>query len=82
MSAVAVRAVLTKGTPGEQKTDEELEHAICQIVSDAMASEGVVDIFAAAGLKRPGMFILSDEFLAKVSDMPSATSPSSCCRSS
>jgi type I restriction enzyme, R subunit len=66
----AVRAVLAKNTVGEQKTDEELEHAIRQIVSNAMVSEGVVDIFAAAGLKKPDISILSDEFLAEVRDMP------------
>ena len=41
-----------------------------QIVSRAIASEGVVDIFAAAGLKKPDMSILSDEFLAEVRGMP------------
>lgn len=66
----AVRAVLAKNTPYEQKSDEELEHAIRQIVSNAMVSEGVVDIFAAAGLKKPDISILSDEFLAEVRDMP------------
>ena len=35
-----------------------------------MVSEGVVDIFAAAGLKKPDISILSDEFLAEVRDMP------------
>ena len=66
----AVRAVLAKNTPGERKTDEELDHAIRQIISKAVASEGVVDIFAAAGLKKPDLSILSDEFLAEVRTMP------------
>ena len=66
----AVRAVLAKGSPGERKTDEDLDHAIRQIVSKAAASEGVVDIFAAAGLKRPDISILSDEFLADVRGLP------------
>jgi type I restriction enzyme R subunit len=66
----AVRAVLAKGTPGERKTDEELEHAIRQIVSKAIVSDEVVDIFAAAGLKKPDISILSDEFLAEVRGMP------------
>ena len=66
----AVRAVLAKGTPGEHKSDEELEHAIRQIISRAMVSEGVIDIFAAAGLKKPDISILSDEFLAEVRGMP------------
>jgi type I restriction enzyme R subunit len=66
----AVRAVLAKGTPGERKTDEELEHAIRQIVSKAVVSDEMVDIFAAAGLKKPDISILSDEFLAEVRGMP------------
>ena len=66
----AVRAVLAKSTPGERKTDEELDHAIRQIISKAMVSDEVVDIFAAAGLKKPDISILSDEFLAEVRDMP------------
>jgi len=66
----AVRAVLAKGEPGERKSDDDLEHAIRQIISRSVVSEGVVDIFAAAGLKKPDLSILSDEFLAEVRDMP------------
>lgn len=66
----AVRAVLAKGTSGEQKTGEELEHAIRQIIPRAVVSDGVIDIFAAAGLKKPDISILSDEFLAEVQGMP------------
>jgi len=66
----AVRAVLAKSTPGDKKTDEELEQAIRQIISKAMVSDEVVDIFAAAGLKKPDISILSDEFLAEVQGMP------------
>lgn len=66
----AVRAVLAKGTPGEQRTDEALDHAIRQIVSTAVVSDGVMDIFAAAGLNKPDISILSDDFLAEVRGMP------------
>jgi type I restriction enzyme R subunit len=66
----AVRANLVKRAPGEARTEEELDHAIRQIVSRAVASEGVVDLFAAAGLKKPDVSILSDEFLAEVRGMP------------
>jgi type I restriction enzyme R subunit len=62
--------VLAKSTPGERKTDEELEHAIRQIISKAVISDEVIDIFAAAGLKKPDISILSDEFLAEVRGMP------------
>jgi type I restriction enzyme R subunit len=65
-----VNAVLTKRAPAEAKTDEELDIALRQIVSRAVASEGVVDIFAAAGLQKPDISILSEEFLAEVKDMP------------
>jgi type I restriction enzyme R subunit len=66
----AVRAVLAKSMPGERKTDEELEHAIRQIISKAVVSDEVIDIFAAAGLKKPNISILDDEFLAEVRGMP------------
>ena len=66
----AVRAVLAKNTPGERKTDEELDLAIRQIISKAVVSDEVVDIFAAAGLKKPDISILSDEFLTEVRGMP------------
>ncbi len=66
----AVRSVLAKSTPGERKTDEELDHAIRQIISKAVVSDEIVDIFAAAGLKKPDLSILSDEFLAEVRGMP------------
>jgi type I restriction enzyme R subunit len=66
----AVRAVMAKSGTDERKTDEELDHAIRQIVSRAMVSDEVVDIFAAAGLKKPDISILSDEFLAEVRGMP------------
>ncbi|MCX8091673.1 MAG: DUF3387 domain-containing protein, partial [Verrucomicrobiae bacterium] len=52
------------------RTEEELDHAIRQIVSKAIAPEGVMDLFAAAGLKKPDISILSEEFLADVQAMP------------
>ena len=45
----AVRSVLAKRAGGEARGEEELDYAIRQIVSRAVASEGVVNIFAAAG---------------------------------
>ncbi|MCY4103311.1 MAG: type I restriction endonuclease subunit R [bacterium] len=66
----AVRSALVKRTVGEARTDEELDHAIRQIIAGAVAPEGVVDIFAAAGLDKPDISILSDEFLAEVRGMP------------
>jgi type I restriction enzyme R subunit len=66
----AVRAVLAKGAIGESRPSEDLDHAIRQIVSRAVSSDEIVDIFAAAGLKKPDISILSDDFLAEVHDMP------------
>jgi type I restriction enzyme, R subunit len=66
----AVRAVLAKNEPGTAKTDEDLDHAIRQIISKAVVSDEVVDIFAAAGLKKPDISILSEEFLAEIRGMP------------
>ena len=66
----AVRAALSKRAASEGKTDEELDHAVRQIVSRAVAPEAVLDIFAAAGLERPDVSILSEDFLAEVRDMP------------
>ncbi|GAB4297654.1 MAG: type I restriction endonuclease subunit R [Desulfuromonadia bacterium] len=66
----AVQAVLAKRAPGEARPEEELDHAVRQIISRAVAPEGVVDIFAAAGLAKPDISILSDEFLAEVRGMP------------
>ena len=65
----AVRSVLAKRAGGEARAEEELDYAIRQIVSRAGASEGVVDIFAAAGLEKPDISILSEEFLAEVRGM-------------
>ena len=65
----AVRSVLAKRAAGEACTEEELDMAIRQIVSRAVASEGVVDIFSAAGLEKPDIAILSEEFLAEVRGM-------------
>jgi type I restriction enzyme R subunit len=66
----AVRASLAKRAPGDTRTDEDLDHAVRQIISKAVSSEGVVDIFEAAGLKKPDISILSDDFLAEVRGMP------------
>ena len=66
----AVRSVLAKRAGGEARAEEELDYAIRQIVSRAVASsEGVVNIFAAAGLEKPDISILSEEFLAEVRGM-------------
>ena len=65
-----VRAVLSKHATGDTRPEEDLDLAVRQIISRAVASEGVVDIFAAAGLDKPDISVLSDEFLAEVQGMP------------
>jgi type I restriction enzyme R subunit len=65
-----VRAALAKTTPTGGKSQEELDAAVRQIVSRAVASDQVIDIFSAAGLKNPDISILSDEFLAEVKSLP------------
>jgi type I restriction enzyme R subunit len=54
----------------DEKTAEDLDVAIRQIVSGAVASDKVVDIFSAAGLKKPDISILSDQFLDEIQGMP------------
>ncbi len=65
-----VRAALSKRAVSDARPGEELDLAVRQIVSQAVASEGVMDIFAAAGLDKPDISVLSDEFLAEVQEMP------------
>ena len=66
----AVQSSLLKKAPGEARSDEKLDNAIRQIVSRAVASEEVIDIFAAAGLNKPDISVLSEEFLSEVQGMP------------
>jgi len=66
----AVRAALVKSFVDGERSADDLDHAIRQILSRAVATDQVIDIFAAAGLKKPDIAILSDEFLAEVKDMP------------
>ena len=66
----AVQSVLAKRAAADVRPEEELDHAVRQIISRAVASEGVIDIFGAAGLEKPDISILSDQFLAEVRGMP------------
>ena len=65
-----VRSGLAKRAEANARPEEELDHAVCQIISRAVASAGVIDIFTAAGLEKPDLSILSEEFLAEVRGMP------------
>jgi type I restriction enzyme R subunit len=66
----AVRAAIVKNIVIGGRSPEDIDSALQQIVSKAVSSEQVVDIFSAAGLKKPDLSILSDEFLEEVRRMP------------
>ena len=66
----AIRSRIVKLAESKKvKTDEEIETAIRQIVSDAIVADEVVDVFDAAGIRKPDISILSDEFMAEVRGM-------------
>jgi len=65
-----IRASIAKTTITGGKSPDILDSAVKQIVSRAIASDEVINIFASAGLKRPDISILSDEFLEEVRHMP------------
>lgn len=65
----AVKSRITKFSSNGVKSDYEVETAIKQIVDEALSSDGVIDIFEAAGVKAPSVSILSDEFLLEVKNM-------------
>jgi type I restriction enzyme R subunit len=63
----AIQAALNKQSSRNGKTPEQVDAAIRQLVSKAITTEGeVIDVFTAAGLPRPDISILSDQFLGEV----------------
>ena len=63
----AVKAALGKAAGFGRRSPEDMEYAVRQLVSKAVvAGEGIIDVFTAAGLKKPDISILSDSFLAEV----------------
>lgn len=63
----AVKAALSKSSGENRRSPEQLDAAVRQLVSGAIvADEGIIDVFTAAGLKKPDISILSDQFLAEV----------------
>jgi type I restriction enzyme R subunit len=62
-----LQAALNKQSSSNRKTPEQIDAAIRQLVSKAITTEGqVIDVFTAAGLPKPDISILSDQFLAEV----------------
>ena len=68
--AIKTRLVKISDRNEGSKTDEEMETAIKQIISEAITAENVVDIFDAAGIKKPDIAILDDRFLQELKEMP------------
>jgi type I restriction enzyme R subunit len=66
-----VKVAIAKTTGrGSAAKDERLDHALRMLVDQAIAPDGVVDIFAAAGLEKPNIAVISDAFLDEVRTMP------------
>lgn len=65
----AVKARLVKFVGGTSRSDIDIETAIKQIVDEALSSDKVIDIFDAAGIKKPEISILSEEFLLEIKGM-------------
>lgn len=68
--AIKARLVKISDRNEGKKSDEEIETAIKQIVSEAITADNVIDIFDAAGIKKPNIEILDDRFLQELKDMP------------
>lgn len=67
----AVKVILTKrDITAKKRTNEQRDQAIRQIISNAVVSDQVVDIFDAVGLDKPNIGLLDDEFLAQVKNLP------------
>ena len=66
----AIKAALTKKENVDKKiSDEQVQNALRQVISKALVSDKIVDIFEAAGLDRPDISILSEDFLEEVKNM-------------
>ncbi len=65
----AVRAALSKSSPKTGISRREKEFAIGQLISDAIAEASIIDVLAAAGMRRPEISVLSEEFLVEIQNM-------------
>lgn len=66
----AVKAAIVKNTETKQDKPQDYDSAIKQILSKAIISDRVIDVFAAAGFKKPNINILDEEFLSEIKGMP------------
>jgi type I restriction enzyme R subunit len=71
----AIKSAITKTTETGKENQEKFDIALKQILSKAVISDRVIDIFEAAGIQKPELSILSEGFLAEVKEMPSFLSP-------
>ncbi len=63
----ALQAALNKQTTNTRKSPEQIDAAVRQLVSKAIVADGqIIDVFTAAGLPKPDIGILSEQFLAEV----------------
>ncbi len=67
----AIKSAITKTTEtGKEGQEEKFDTAIKQIISKAVISDRIIDIFEAAGIQKPDVSILSEGFLAEVKELP------------
>jgi type I restriction enzyme, R subunit len=66
----AVRASFIKRTPSEGKSQDDLDTAVRQIVSQAIAADGAIDLYATLGVENVEIDLFSDEFLDKMRNLP------------
>jgi type I restriction enzyme R subunit len=68
--AIKARLVKISDRNESGKSDEEIETAIKQIISEAITADKVIDVFDAAGIKKPNIEILDERFLQELKDLP------------
>lgn len=68
--AIKSRLVKISDRNESGKTNDEMDTAIKQIISEAITADNVIDIFDAAGLKKPNIEILDERFLQELKDLP------------
>ncbi len=66
----AIKSAITKTTETKRELQDKFDSAIKQILSKAVISDRIIDIFEAAGIQKPELSILSEGFLAEVKEMP------------
>ncbi len=66
----AVKSALSKKAGGKLRSKDDIDNAMRQIISNAVITDDIVDIFDASGVKKPDISILSDDFLKEFSKMP------------